>query len=50
MLVYIFAYEGSYGGLHGMYEEDIQSYQYSIYENSYYEEISETEYLEHEGE
>ena len=23
MLVYIFAYEGSYGGLHGMYEEDV---------------------------
>ena len=23
MLVYIFAYEGSYGGLHGMYDEDI---------------------------
>ena len=23
MLVYIFAYEASYGGLHGMYEEDI---------------------------
>ena len=23
MLVYIFACEGSYGGLHGMYEEDI---------------------------
>ena len=22
MLVYIFACEGSYGGLHGMYEED----------------------------
>ena len=21
MLVYIFAYEGSYGGLHGMYDE-----------------------------
>ena len=31
-------------------EEDIQSYQYGIYENSYYEEISETEYLKHEGE
>ena len=23
MLVYIFACEGSYGGLHGMYEEDV---------------------------
>ena len=23
MLVYIFAYEDSYGGLHGMYDEDI---------------------------
>ena len=23
MLVYIFAYEGSYGGLHGMYDEDV---------------------------
>ena len=23
MLVYIFAYEGSYGGLHGMYNEDV---------------------------
>ena len=31
-------------------EEDIQSYQYRIYENSYYEEISKTEYLKHEGE
>ena len=31
-------------------EEDIQSYQYRIYENSYYEEISETEYLKHKGE
>ena len=83
MLVYIFACEASYGGLHGMYdedvvevrdmeeaneygyemalgvvesygcfddEEDIQSYQYRIYENSYYEEISETEYLKHKGE
>ena len=23
MLVYIFAYEGSYGGLHGIYDEDV---------------------------
>lgn len=23
MLVYIFAYEGSYGGLHGMYDADV---------------------------
>lgn len=31
-------------------EENIQSYQDGIYENSYYEEISKTKYLEHKGE
>jgi len=31
-------------------EEEIEIYQNGIYENSYYEEISETEYLKHEGE
>ena len=50
MRYYHIQYSNGYCGCDMDDEEDIQSYQYRIYENSYYEEISETEYLKHKGE
>ena len=35
MLVYIFAYEGSYGGLHGIYNEDVVEVQNMEEANEY---------------